>query len=521
MTQYDILIIGAGHNGLTAAAFLAQAGKRALVLERRTTPGGIAATEEIFPGVRVNTGFPSAHLLHPDVIEKLKLEQHGLEYHESPISILSPQKDSPPLLLGDEKTTAASLAQFSKKDAIRYTEYAIFVKRLASVLASMMPLTPPDLNGPYSMTELWPWAQVALKARGLGERDMMEFLRILPMSSHDFLSEWFKSDAVKGALGLFSTLNTFLGPMGAGTALALLYQYTGRGWPGFVKGGAGAVSGALMKAAQAFGAEIRLGVEVKQILIKNRKATGVLTTTGETIPAQVVLSSADLRHTFFDLVGVYHLPVQAMRRARNVRYRGSTATVHFVLNGLPDFGQSDPDQLTGWIAICPSLAYLEKAYDAAKYGCFSERPALLAHLPTLHGEGFAPAGQHVLSVIVRYAPYGLRVGDWDSQRPALEQAVLRTLTEYAPGLSARVQQTHTITPLDYEREYGLAEGHWMHGQMGLDQLLMMRPLPGWGCYQMPVEGLYLCGSGAHPGGGLTGLPGMNASREVLKAHKLT
>ena len=514
MTQpSDLLLIGAGHNGLTTAALLAQAGKRVLVLERRNTPGGIAATEEIFPGVRANTGFPSAHLLHPDVISQLRLEQYGLEFLSSPVSIFAPQKERAALIFGDEKTTAASLAQFSQKDALRYTEYATFVKRTAAVLAAMMPLTPPDLKGPYSMSELWPWAQVALKARGLGEREMMEFIRVLPMSSYDFLSEWFESDAVKGTLGLFSTLNTMLGPMGAGTALALLYQHTGRAWPGFVKGGAGAVSDALLKSAKAFGAEVRLGAGVRQIVVENGKVKGVVTTSGEMIPAGAVVSFADLRHTWFDLVGAYHFPVRVMRRARNVRYRGSTATVHFLLSGLPQFGQSSPDQLKGWIAMNPSLKDLEKAYDAAKYGQVAEKPALLAHMPTLHA---GAAGQQVLSVMVRYAPYCLKEGDWEGQKDALTQTVLKTLTEYAPALPGLVKQTYTITPLDYEREYGLAEGHWMHGQMGLDQLLMLRPVPGWGRYRTPVEGLYLCGSGTHPGGGITGLPGMNAAREVLK-----
>lgn len=509
---YDLLLIGAGHNGLTTAATLAQAGKRVLVLERRNMPGGIATTEEIFPGVRVNTGFPSAHLLHPDVIKNLRLD-NGLEFLPSPVSIFAPQKEGAALTFGDEKTTAASLAQHSPKDAIRYTEYAIFVKRLAGVLAAMMPLTPPALKEPYSMSELWPWAQVALKARGLGEREMMEFIRVLPMSAYDFLSEWFESDAVKGALGLFSTLNTFLGPMGAGTALGLLYQHTGKAGPVFVKGGAGRVSEALMKSAKAFGAEIRLGTGVRQILVENGKVTGVVTSSGETITAPVVVSSADPRHTLFDLVGAYQLPVRVMRRARNVRYRGSTATVHFQLSGLPQFGQRSPDELKGWIAINPSLKYLEQAYDAAKYGRMSEKPALLAHMPTLHA---GAAGQQVLSVMVRYAPYTLKEGTWDTQKAALAQTVLNTLAEYAPGLPGLVKQTHTLTPLDYEREYGLAEGHWMHGQMGLDQLLMLRPVPGWGRYRTPVEGLYLCGSGTHPGGGLTGLPGLNAAREVLK-----
>jgi phytoene dehydrogenase-like protein len=514
--NYDIILIGAGHNGLTAAAILAQAGKRVLVLERRTIPGGIAATEELFPGTRVNTGFPNASLLHPDVIEKLRLEQYGLEFLNSPISIIAPQKDGNPLLFGDDQTTAASIAQFSANDAQKYPEFTAFVRRAVGVLAAMMPLTPPDLKGPYSMGELWPWAKVALQARGLGERDMMEFLRVLPMSAYDFLSEWFESEAVRGSLGIFSTLNAFLGPMGAGTALALLYQYTGKSSPGFVKGGAGAVSEVLLKSAKAFGAEVHLGSEVRQVLVENEKVKGVVTTSGEEVAAPLVVSSADPRHTWFDLVGAQHLPVRVMRRVRIIRYRGSTATVHFLLSGLPQFGGSSPDQLKGWIAVNPSLKYLERAYDAAKYGLFSAKPALLAHIPTLH-EG--AAGQQVLSVVVRYAPYALKEGDWDGQKAALAQTVLDTLAAYAPGLPGIVKQTHAITPLDYERTYGLAEGHWMHGQMGLDQLLMMRPVPGWGRYRTPIEGLYLCGSGTHPGGGVTGLPGMNAAREVLKEMK--
>jgi phytoene dehydrogenase-like protein len=517
MTQpYDLILIGAGHNGLTAAAFLAQAGKRVLVLEQRSTPGGIAATEEILPGIRANIGFPSSSLLHPDVINQLRLEQYGLEYLPSPISIFAPQKSGKSLIISDDKATAASLAQISADDAKKYPDFMAFVRRVAGVLAAMMPLTPPDLKGPYSVSELFPWARVALQARGLGERDMMEFLRVLPMSSYDFLSEWFESDAVKGALGIFSTLNTMLGPMGAGTALAFLYQYTGKSGPGFVRGGTGGVADALMKSAKASGVEVRLGIGVQQVLVENGKVKGVVTTSGETITAPVVVSSADPRHTLFDLVGAHHLPVRVMRRVRNIRYRGSTATVHFVLGGLPDFRQASTNQLKGWIAICPSLKYLEHAYDTAKYGQFSTHPALLAHIPSLQGDGFAPAGQHILSVMVRYAPYGLRDGNWDGQKAALKQAVLNTLAEYAPGLPGLVQNTYTITPLDYEREYRLAEGHWMHGQMGLDQLLMMRPVPGWGRYRTPVEGLYLCGSGTHPGGGITGLPGMNAAREALK-----
>ncbi|HLF91561.1 MAG TPA: NAD(P)/FAD-dependent oxidoreductase, partial [Anaerolineales bacterium] len=264
------------------------------------------------------------------------------------------------------------------------------------------------------------------------------------------------------------------------------------------------------------GTEVRLGVGVKQILVENGTVKGVVTASGETFTAPVVVSSADPRHTLFDLVGAHHLPVRIMRRVRNIRYRGSTATVHFVLRELPDLGQATTDQITGFIAICPSLKYLERAYDDAKYGRFSEHPALLAHLPTMQGDRFAPGRKQVLSVMVRYAPYCLKEGDWDEQKAALEKVVLETLAEYAPGLPELVEQTYTITPLDYEREYGLAEGHWMHGQMGLDQLLMMRPVPGWGQYRMPVEGLFLCGSGTHPGGGVTGAPGMNAAREVLK-----
>ncbi|HLF90101.1 MAG TPA: NAD(P)/FAD-dependent oxidoreductase, partial [Anaerolineales bacterium] len=252
--NYDIILIGAGHNGLTAATLLAQAGKRVLVLERRTIPGGIAATEEILPGIRANTGFPGASLLHPDVIAKLGLKHHGLTINETTAHIFAPEKDGKPIVIwSDDKTTTEWLQSVYPNDAKKYPDFIQFVRRVVGVLAAMMSLTPPDLKGPYSGGELWPWAKVALQARGLGERDMMEFLRVLPMSAHDFLSEWFDSEALKGALGILSTLNTMLGPMGAGTALAFLYQYAGRPGPGFVQGGAGSVADALMKSAKALG----------------------------------------------------------------------------------------------------------------------------------------------------------------------------------------------------------------------------------------------------------------------------
>jgi phytoene dehydrogenase-like protein len=345
------------------------------------------------------------------------------------------------------------------------------------------------------------------------------------MPARDFLDEWFESDLLKGVLGVPALAGAMPGPYAAGTTLMLLYQQLGGANGGyrsgrFIQGGTGRLSTILAETARGMGADISLGTAVERIVLDDERARGVVLGGGEAIAASMVVSSVDPRQTFFQLVGGRHLAPGFMREVRNIRYGGATAKVNLALDGLPTFpGAADPGRLSGFVVVAPSLEYLERAADAAKYGRISERPVLEATIPTLLDSGLAPEEQHVMSINVWYAPYRLAEGDWDEQRQTLGDRVVATLARYAPDLPQRIVHRQVLTPLDLEREYGLTEGHSHHGQMGLDQLLFMRPVPGYAGYRTPFENLFLCGAGAHPGGGVTGAPGYNAAREILGALK--
>jgi phytoene dehydrogenase-like protein len=516
--HYDVLVIGAGHNGLTAAATMARAGYRVLVLEARDTVGGAAATEAVFPGYQVNTGAESVALFQEEVIRALFLKMHGLELREAPVGLFAPQPDGTALTLWqDVERSAAEVARLSKRDADRYPAFAAEVTTMAGALQSMMLLTPPDLTA-LDAGDLAGWGRVGWKVRRLGDRKMMELMRLLPMPVQDYLDDWFESDVLKGALGAAGVTGTMLGPRGGGTTLQFLYQQMG-GLNRYrtVVGGVGALSEALSAAAQASGAEIRCGAPVTRILVEEGRAAGVQLEGDVTIRARAVVSSADPKRTLLGLVGPTELEPRFMRQVRNILYRGSTARVILALRGLPQFnGQTDRQQLAGLIRICPSLDYLERAYDDAKYGRISTRPYLDASIPSLNDRALAPAGYHLMNVTVRYTPYHLREGNWEEQREPLGDQVMAALARYAPGVEQLVVDRHVLTPLDYEQRYGLTEGSIFHGQMGLDQMLVMRPVPGWSRYRTPIANLYLCGAGAHPGGGVTGAPGFNAAREIAR-----
>lgn len=516
--QYDVLVIGAGHNGLTAAAMLARAGFSVLVLEARDVLGGAAATEELFPGYRVNTGAESAALLQEEVVRALFLKMYGLELREAPVGVFAPQPDGTALTLWqDVARTAQEVARQSAHDAARYPAFAAEVETMAGALQSMMLLAPPDLAG-LDPGVLAGWGRVGWKVRRLGDREMMAFLRLLPMPVKDYLDGWFESDALKGALGAAGVTGTMLGPRGGGTTLQFLYQQMGGlNRTRTAVGGLGTLSEALAAAAQASGAEIRCRAPVARILVEEGRAVGVQLAGGATVRARVVVSSADPKRTLLGLAGPTELAPRFMRQVRNILYRGSTAKVSLALSGLPQFaGQTSREQLGATIRICPSLDYLERAYDDAKYGRFAENLYLDAAIPTLNDPALAPAGHHVMSVTVRYTPYYLREGSWEEQREPLGDRVLATLARYAPGIEQLVVDRQVLTPLDYEQRYGLTEGSIFHGQMGLDQMLVMRPVPGWSRYRTPIASLYLCGAGAHPGGGVTGAPGYNAAREIVR-----
>jgi phytoene dehydrogenase-like protein len=411
---------------------------------------------------------------------------------------------------------------------------------LTGVLDQIMTLPPPSLEE-IKPGELVPWAKLGLKLKGLGQKEMMEFLRILPMSVIEFLDEWFESDVLKGVLGAAGITGLMQGPQAQGTMFVLLYHYLGAAASGgfrasrFVAGGIGQLSAALANAACQYGADIRTGAEVAQIILDQnldtgeKRAVGVALANGEEITAKAVISNADPRHTFFSLVGAPNLDPHFVRRVRNIRYRGCVAKVNLALSDLPQFTSvpfgfetDDVAHLGGHILISPSLEYLERAYDDAKYGRFSAQPYLDVVIPSVLDPSLAPSGQHLMSITMQYAPYHLRQGSngWEGQqRKALVDTIIDTLAQYAPNLKDLIRHCQIITPLDWERNYGLTEGNIYHGEMTLDQLLFMRPVAGYGQYRTPIARLYLCGAGTHPGGGVTGAPGYNAAREILRDLK--
>jgi phytoene dehydrogenase-like protein len=521
MTQrYDAIVIGGGHNGLVAAAYLAKAKKKVLVLERREVLGGAAATEEVWPGFCVNTGAADAGLLQEAVVQELFLKMQGLTFLESEVGVFAPLGNGSSLVLyRDVAKSAAEIGRFSQRDAERYPAFVAEVERNAAILKEMMLLTPPNVLEPH-LGDLSAWGRVGLNVKRLGGPNMMTFLRILPMPLNLYLDEWFETDALKGALGGYGITGLRQGPRAAGTVLMFLYQnVNGFLYHRFVAGGMGQLSAVLATAARQMGAEVRTGTAVRQLSVDSEQylVNSVVLENGEELRANVVLSSLDPRRTFFNLVGPQNLEPHFMRHVRNIIYRGSTAKVNLGLNGLPEFvGQTDKMQLSGHVRIAPGLDYLEKAYDAAKYGRYSPAPYLDITIPTLLDPSLAPEGRHIMTITMQYAPYELRESSWNMEREALGDHIVETLNQYAPGLSQLILHRQIITPLDWEQTYGLTEGSIHHGQMGLDQLLVMRPVPGWGQYRTPLGNLYLCGAGTHPGGGVTGAPGYNAASEVLK-----
>ena len=505
-----IIVLGAGHNGLTAAAYLAKQGRRVLVLERREITGGIAATEALIPGCQFNTGFTNMAGISPDIVRDLRLEAHGFEPLR-PLTALTAVGPNGPIALdagGGIRLGAGRLEE--PGEAERLITLVEKLDRYSEVFARLMGITPPNVKQPLGAAVVLPWARLGFDVRRQGGREMTDLLRILPMSVREFLDESLSSTTLKGSLAVFASLGAFLGPYGSGSTLNLLYRFAGGFGPIFARGGAGQLSEALRNAVVDAGGEVRPGTAVRKIVVENGCAAGVITGNGEQIAASSVVSSLDPRTTFNDLLPPGQLPVKFSRRIDRIRFKGSTATLHFSLDRVPDFGAT-PEYLDGWITVCPSVEHLEHAYDDAKYGRISKRPALLAAIPSILDPGLAEPGRHTLTAVVRYAPYHLREGGYER----LPEIVMDTLTECAPDFRDAVVDYRMITPRDYESEYGLAEGAWMHGQMGLDQQLIMRPVPGWSDYRTPVAGLWLSGSGSHPGGGITCAPGRNAAREIL------
>jgi phytoene dehydrogenase-like protein len=526
-TAYDAIVIGAGHNGLVAAAYLAKGGLKTLVLERREFVGGAAVSEEIFPGFKVDTAAHKIGAFHPAVMSELGLMAHGLELVESDPSVFSPLPDGRALMLWrDAQRTADSIRQFSSADADNWIPFTQLIAKATGVLESAYRSTPPDfVDG--TLKDLWTMARLGGKLRRLGRRDMPEVMRILPMTARELLDEWFETDVVKGTLGAAAITGLFQGPMAAGTAYTFLHHHVGAGNGAMrptvrARGGMGNLTEALAAAAAQLGVEIRTDAAVGNVIIENGCATGVVLAGGDEIQAKTVVSNADPRRTFSQLVHPPHLTPEFTRKIRNVKLKGVCAKVHLALSELPRFsGASDNgDHLRGTISISPSLMYLERAFDGAKYGSFSEKPYLEAVIPSVTDAGVAPPGKHLMSVLVQYAPYHLKDGQWDAARcDALGDTVVHTLAEYAPNIESAVLERHVLSPLDLEETFGLTEGNIYHAELTMDQVFLMRPVPECARYRTPIEGLYLCGAGTHPGGGVNGASGYNAAREIVRDSK--
>jgi phytoene dehydrogenase-like protein len=525
--NYDVIIIGAGHNGLVAAAYLAKAGRRVLVLEKRGVVGGAAVTEEIFPDFKVSTVADGSGYLSPRVRRDLKLDSQ-VETVQSDAVAFCPQPDGSQLTIWrDTDRTVQEIARFSKADAEEYPAFVGLMSGVADVVGALMEMTPLDLPE-VGLRDLRDALGLLAPLRRLGRKKITEFVRIMPMPAADLLDEFFESGAVKGAIAASSVLNITWGPMEAGTAYTLLtgWAQSGTGLfrsAGVVRGGMGALTEAIADAARGFGAEIRTGVPVEKVTFQEGRATGVRLESGEELPASVIVSNADPRTTFHKLLEPRYLDASFMRRVQNIKYRGSAARIHLALCELPEFtaiaGSDAEACLRGPIQIAPSLEYIQRAFDRTKYGQYSDHPYLDVLIPTLTDPSLAPRGQHIMSITAKYAPYQLREGDWDTQKDPFAEVVIDTLAEHAPNIRAAIIDRQVFTPMDLESLYGLPEGNPNHGEMTLDQFFHMRPIPGYARYRTPIAGMYLCGAGTHPGGGVTGIPGHNAAREILKDSK--
>lgn len=527
----DVIVVGGGHNGLVTAFYLAKAGLRPVVLERRPVVGGAAITDEFFPGFKCSTLAHTGGPLRPDILKDMQLERHGLTILRPDPRVFAPSPDGRTLILFEsDGKSAEEIARFSKKDAQKFPEFHRVLARLASVLNRVLSQTPPSIDKPTA-ADYWSLLKTGKALRGLGNKDMFRLLRWGPMAVADLVAEWFETELLRATIAARGIFGTFLGPWSAGSSAVLLLRAAADPHPAgaalFAKGGMGSLTKAMASAATQAGAEIRTDAEISRINVKNGAATGVVLSSGEEIAANVIVSNADPRRTFLRLIDSDHLQPNFLAKIRNYRCQGTVAKVNIALSALPAFtalanagsGSASADLkvgATGRIHIGPEIDYLERAFDAAKYGDFSQHPILDVKIPSILDPSLAPPGKHVMSIYAQFAPYRLRNGDWNSQRDALGDVVVKTLADYAPNLPGLILHRHVITPLDLEETYGLTGGHIFHGELALDQLFTMRPLLGWARYMTPLQGLYLCGAGTHPGAGLTGGSGANAAREILK-----
>jgi phytoene dehydrogenase-like protein len=522
-TKYDAIIVGGGHNGLVCAAYLAKAGKKVLVLESRYVLGGAAATEGLYPGFKFSVYSYVVSLFRPRIIRELGLTGHGLEIIPLECSFL-PLPDGDSLCRwADPELTRREISRFSAKDAEVYPEFGMTMKKMALFAKSIIdnPAPEPTSSNPRELLNV---LGVGKRLRSLGEDAAYLHTKMLTMSAVDFLDLWFESGVLKAPMSVSGIIGTFLGVRSPGTAYVLLHHYMGeidgafRAW-GFAKGGTGQLSLSVASAAESYGAEIRTEAPVQKFLVKNGTCSGVVLDNGDEIQARHVFSSVDPRRTFLGMVGSEHLDEDFVKQIERYKLRGSSGKVNLALDRLPDFSSrpGDGPHLRGDIAIAPSIEYLEKAYDQAKYGEFSQRPYLNVVIPSLVDPSVAPPGKHVMSIFVQYAPYNINGGpdSWPQKSEAFGDAVVDTLAEYSPTLKDSILYRQVVTPWDMEQQIGLTEGNIFQGELSLEQLFFLRPTAGWARYRTPVKNLWMCGSGAHPGGGIMGAPGELAAKTFL------
>ena len=528
--RYDAIVVGGGHNGLVAAAYLARAGRKVVVLERRELVGGAAVSEQVFPGFTFSVFSYVVSLLRPEIIRDLDLPAHGLH-------ILPLESTVTPMLNGDylagwsdHDLSRRELHRHSPRDADAYEEYGRLMHHMAHAVRPILAMLPPDPTS-LSPRDLMGMLKFGKHMRGLGAEKFHALHKLMTMSSADFLDEWFETDVLKATKSASGIIGTFLGPRSPGTAYVLLHHYMGeidgvfRAW-GFAKGGTGGVSESIAGAARKFGADVRVNAPVARVIVNNGRATGVALENGDEFEAPIVVSGLDPARSFLQLVDAKELPGDFTDAIRRYKFRGSSGKVNLALSELPQFtclaggdarrGVLREAAWRGAFSISPGIDYVERAYDDAKYGEFSKQPYMDIIIPSMIDPGMAPPGKHVMSCFVQYAPYNLNGGWNDARREAFGDAVVDTITRFAPNLKSSIIHRQVITPADIERVTGLTEGNIFQGELALHQLFFFRPAPSWARYSTPLDGYWQCGSGTHPGGGIMGASGRLAALEILK-----